>query len=129
MKLRNLLAIHAFITLAAGIKLIVEPERIPKIVGISVDQSAYLLCYLLGAAELALAFLSFHSSKLTDGKSLRLICSTFILFHAATAAVEILAFAQGTSAKIWANIALRVLIVFLFWYYGIRKPATQAAAD
>jgi hypothetical protein len=116
-----LLAIHAFITLAAGIVLIALPAYIPESVGISLHPGAYLLSYFLGAAEIALAFLSYYGRNLTDAKSLRLICLTLIVFHATTAAVEVYAFTQGTSAKIWINIAVRLTVVFLFWYYGLRK--------
>ena len=119
--LRNLLAIHAFISLAAGVVLIALPAYIPKSVGISLPPGAYLLSYFLGAAEIALAFLSYYSRNVTDVKNLRLICLTLIVFHATTAAVEVYAFSQGTSANIWINIAVRLAVVFLFWYYGLRK--------
>jgi hypothetical protein len=119
--LRNLLAIHAFISLAAGVVLIALPAYIPKSVGISLPPGAYLLSYFLGAAEIALAFLSYYSRNVTDVKSLRLICLTLIVFHATTAAVEVYAFTQGITAKIWINIAVRLAVVFLFWFYGLRR--------
>jgi uncharacterized BrkB/YihY/UPF0761 family membrane protein len=124
--LHRLLIVHAFITFAAGMVLIVAPEQIPKAVDIRIDRSAYLVCYLLGSAELALAFLSYYSRRLTDLKSLRLVCVTFIVFHAATAAVEIYALLQEGSVKIWGNVALRVIIILLFWYYGIRQPTGRS---
>src|SRR5215217_4552308 len=128
MNLARLLIIHAIITFAAGVVLIVAPERIPQAVNIRMEPQAFLLCYLLGSAELALAFLSFYSRTLTDVKSLRLISITFIVFHAVTAAVEVYATTQGVSVKLWGNVALRVVISFLFWYYGVRQLSKQAAA-
>lgn len=125
MTLAKLFVIHALVTFAAGVVLIAAPEKIPETVGIQIKQSAYLLCYLLGSAELALAFLSYYSRTLTDAKSLRLIARTFILFHAATAAVEVYAFTQGSSAAIWGNVALRIVIIVLFWYYGVRQITKQ----
>ena len=69
------------------------------------------MSYLLGAAELSLAYLSYHAWGLTDAKSLRLICLAFIVLHAATAMVELLALAQSAQTALWANVAL----VWLFW--------------
>jgi hypothetical protein len=127
--LHRLLIVHAFITFAAGVVLIVAPAQIPKAVDIHIERSAYLVCYLLGSAELALAFLSYYSRRLTDLKGLRLICVTFIVFHAATAAVEIYAWLQGGSVKIWGNVALRVVIILLFWYYGIRQTTERGPTN
>lgn len=124
MTLFSLLLVHAIITFVAGVVLIVAPTVIPDTLGIQVQPSAYLLCYLLGAAEIALAFLSFMARSLRDGSALRLVALTFIVFHLATGAVEVLAFAQGVDAKIWGNIALRLLISLLFFYQGIYKTPT-----
>jgi hypothetical protein len=108
----------------AGTVLIVAPELIPGAVGISIDQSAYLVCYLLGAAEIAIAFLSYYAKNLSDPPALRLIALTFVIFHAVTAIVEVFAFMQGLSSAIWSNVALRVVAVILFTYYGLR-PASK----
>ena len=121
MNLTKLLIIHAIATLAAGIALIVTPDLIPSAVDIHIDPSAYLVCYLLGTSELAIAFLSYYSKELKDTKALRLVSLTFIVFHASTAIVEVYAFTQGLSAAIWGNVALRVLVAILFTYYGLYK--------
>jgi hypothetical protein len=125
MNITRLLVLHAIITVAAGVVLIIAPAQIPKTVNIHLDRSAYLLSYFLGSAELAFAFLSYYGSKLTDVKSLRLVSLTFIVFHAATAAVEVYAFMQGASIRLWGNVALRVVIAVLFWYYGVFKTAKR----
>jgi hypothetical protein len=123
LNLKRLFVIHALVTFVAGAVLIVAPELIPAAVGISIDPSAYLVCYLLGAAEIAVAFLSYYAKNLTDPPGLRLITLTFVVFHAVTAIVEIFAFMQGLSAAIWSNVALRVVAVILFTYYGLRQPS------
>lgn len=125
MNLNRLFIIHAIVTFAAGVVLIAAPEKIPNTVGIHIDQQAYFLCYLLGSAELALAFLSYFSRTLTEYKSLRLISFTFIAFHFSTAAVELYAFTQGASVKLFVNMALRIIIAVLFLYYGVLKTAKQ----
>ena len=121
MSLRALLLIHAAITLAAAIVLVAAPPLIPSTVGIALSSDAYLLCYLLGAAELAVAYLSFAGSRIAEPNALRLIVSTIVVFHLATAAVELYAFTRGVSGRILANVALRVIIVLLFTYHSRSK--------
>jgi multisubunit Na+/H+ antiporter MnhC subunit len=125
MTLRRLLIIHALPTFAAGLVLILAPSLIPSVIGISISPNAYLVCYLLGAAELAIAFLSFFAKDLHDRQSLRLIALTFIIFHLATALVEIYAYAQGIHAAVWANVALRVIVAALFYHFGLRKAPKE----
>jgi hypothetical protein len=122
--LKALLIIHGLITLAATVVLIIAPNVIPGTVDIDISSKEYLLCYFLGAAELCIAFLSFFASKIEDKKALRLISSTFIVFHLATGTLETFALSQGTSSKILFNILLRIIITALFWYYGIHKTKT-----
>jgi hypothetical protein len=112
--MRLLLLIHAILTIAAGMVLIIAPAQIPSSVDINVAREQYLICYLLGAAELAIGYLSFTARKLTDAKSLRVIALTFIIFHVATAAVELLAITQGASSMLWANIVVRLIVAALF---------------
>jgi len=125
MNINKLLIIHAIITLAAGIVLIAAPTLIPATVNIKIAPNEYLLCYFLGAAEIAMAYLSFFSSKIKEPGTLRLISSTFIIFHLVTGMVELYAFLQGVSPKILLNIILRILIVVLFIYYGYYKTPKQ----
>ncbi len=61
MNLKILLLIHAIITLAAGIVLVVAPTIIPQTVNIKIAPDEYLLCYFLAAAEFGIAYLSFFS--------------------------------------------------------------------
>ena len=123
MVLRKLLIAHAIVTFAAAMTLIVTPEFIPKTVGIQLDPDAYLLSYFLGAAELSIAYLSFFAARLKDVNALKLICTSFIVFHLSTAAVEVYAFTQGVSAVIWGNVVLRLLISVLFVRFGLQKTA------
>ncbi len=126
MNLSKLFIIHAIITFTAGIVLIVAPVVIPATVEISINDNQYLLCYLLAASELALAFLSFESRKIKDLRSLRLISLSFIIFHLSTALLEIYVLAQGGSVKLIGNIILRVIVSSLFFYYGRAKLAKES---
>ena len=120
MNLTRFLILHAIVTFAAGVVLIVAPGAIPGTVDIPVNHQTNLLCYFLGVGEISLAVLSYFGRKLSDGQALQLICLTFIVFHLLTALVEIYAFIQGGSAKIWANVILRLLVTGLFIYYGLK---------
>ena len=119
--LKLLFAVHAGLTFAAGIVLIVAPEMIPGAVGIRLEPGAYLVCYLLAAAELSLAVLSWGARRFSDAKALRVIVLAFIVFHAASGVLEIRAFFEGVSANVWGNIVVRAAIVFLFAYFGLYK--------
>ena len=119
--LRILFAAHAVLTFAAGVVLIVAPKLIPSAVGIQIEPSAYLICYLLAAAELSIAFLSWSGRKISDARPLRVIAWTFIAFHAASGFLEIYAYVEGVSAAVLGNVAFRAVAVFLFAYYGIYK--------
>jgi hypothetical protein len=121
MNLHRLLTLHALITFAAGVVLIAAPGLIPGAVGVRVPSDAYLVCYLLGAAELAVAFLSFAGRNLRQSEGVRLVTWTMIVFHGCTAAVEVYAFARGVHAGIWVNVALRAAVIALFVRYGLRQ--------
>ncbi|MDP4512025.1 hypothetical protein [Nonomuraea turcica] len=121
MNLRILLTLHGLVTLAAGVVLIAAPGLVPSAVGIRIPADAYLVCYLLGAAELAVAFLSFAGRTLRQPDGLRLVAWTMIVFHGCTAAVEAYAFTRGVHAAIWANVALRLAVIALFTHYGLRQ--------
>ncbi|WP_433416256.1 hypothetical protein ACQP1V_39770 [Microtetraspora malaysiensis] len=121
MNLRILLTLHGLVTLAAGVVLVVAPGLVPSAVGIRIPADAYLVCYLLGAAELAVAFLSFAGRTLRHPEGTRLAAQTLIVFHGCTAAVEAYAFTRGLHAAIWANVALRMAVIALFTHYGLRR--------
>jgi hypothetical protein len=122
--LRVLFAVHAVITGAAGAVLVFAPEAIPRIVGIEIAPSSYLVCYLLAAAEFCIAVLSWGARALTDRNALRTTVIAFIVLHATSGSLEVKAFLAGVSGAIWGNVAARALAVTLFAYYGLR-PARQ----
>jgi multisubunit Na+/H+ antiporter MnhC subunit len=58
MILRVLLVVHAVITFAAGVVLVVVPAAIPNVIGIQLASDSFIICYLLAAAEVGIAYLS-----------------------------------------------------------------------
>lgn len=120
-RLSILLTIHSVLTLAAAIVLIVYPAAIPGTVGITINRNQYLICYLLGACELGLAFLSFAARSWQDVKAIRGLCLSFVVMHISTAIVEVYAFADGLSGAILVNVTLRLIVSVLFLYLGVLK--------
>ncbi len=125
MILKRLFILHAIVTLAAAVLLVLKPVVIPHTVGISIQPGQYLLCYLLAGMEAGAAALSFLSSHLADRSALRAISLSFIVMHAATAVLEVLAFAEGVRAGVLANVALRIVMVLLFARNGLYKMPYQ----
>jgi hypothetical protein len=126
MTLRLLFTVHAILTVAAGLVLVIAPGAIPRTVGIIVPPAAFLVCYLLAAAELCIGVISWGARKLADTQAIRLIATSFIVFHGASALLEIRAFRAGVNSLIWANVVVRLVVVALFSYYGLVRPEGMA---
>jgi hypothetical protein len=124
---RILLLAHAVITAAAGVVLLTVPDAIPRVVGVSIPGEAFLLCYLLAAAEFGLSWLSLWGARSTDRSIVRGVILTCVAFHAASGAVEVLALLRGVSPTLWLNVAARVIVVVLFIYF-LPKLASKADA-
>lgn len=113
--LRLLLIIHGLVTLAAGVVLVALPAVIPAMVSIVIQHDAFLLCYFLAAAELAIAALSLGAVRLADRAALRLVVGVIVLLHLTTAILEI-AYLSYTAASplLVANIVVRIIVAALF---------------
>ncbi len=122
MTLRILLVIHAVITFAAGIVLVAAPGAIPGTLGIALSPGSFLICYLLAGAEFAIAFLSAFGVRCEGVGARHAVIGTLIVFHGSTAALELAALAQGLDARLWGNVALRLLVIALFAWFGLLRP-------
>ena len=122
MALNRLLLLQAVITFLSFLAFVGTPATIPASFGIPVGPKQYILSYLLGANELALTYLSLAARKLNDPPARRAIVTFFIVFHAAVGLFGLYSVWQGASMSLLGNVALRVLIVGLFYYYGLLKP-------
>ena len=87
--LRAVFVVHGLITLAGAVVLTAFPTVIPSAVGITVTRQEYLLVYLVAAAELAVAVLSFGATRLTDPAALRLVVTTFVVLHGASGILDL----------------------------------------
>jgi hypothetical protein len=113
--LRAVFVVHGFITLAGAVVLTVFPTAIPSVVGIRLERPQYLLVYLVGAAELAVAVLSFGAARLTDRGALWLIVLTFVVLHGFSGILDIayMAVTHVNGAMI-ANTVARFAVVTVF---------------
>jgi len=125
--IRILFLAHGFVTAAAGIVLIAAPALIPSAVSIVLPPAAILLPYLLGAVELGVAVISLGAARLRDPAAIRLIAVGFAALHAVSAAVEVLALAQGADPLLWGNVAVRVIATILFVVVAVRSGAAHRA--
>ncbi len=125
--LRAVFAIHGVITLAGAVVLTVFPTAIPSAVGIDITRTEYLLVYLVAAAELAVAVLSFGAIRITDWAALRLIVTTLVVLHATSGILDIAYMAlTQPSPRMTANTVLRfaVVAVFLIVWWAARRHQT-----
>jgi hypothetical protein len=113
--LRAVFVVHGLITLAGAIVLTVFPTAIPSVVGIRLERPEYLLVYLVGAAELAAAVLSFGAARLTDRAALWLIVLTFVVLHGFSGILDIVYMAvTDVNGAMIANTVARFVVVLVF---------------
>jgi len=101
--------VHGAITLAGAVVLVVFPTAIPSAVGITITRPDYLLVYLVAAAELAFAVLSFGAIRITDWAALRLIVTTLVVLHAASGILDIvyMALTEANATSSTASVRAR----------------------
>ncbi|OBF26300.1 hypothetical protein A5724_31740 [Mycobacterium sp. ACS1612] len=113
--LRVVFALHGLITLAGAIVLMVFPTAIPAMAGITITRGEYLLVYLVAAAELAVAVLSFGAVRITDWAAATLIVTTLVVLHATSGILDIvyMALTEPNATMSW-NTGLRFVVVAVF---------------
>src|ERR1700754_2217456 len=113
--LRAVFVVHGLITLAGAVVLMVFPTAIPSVVGIDVQRPEYLLVYLVGAAEFAVAVLSFGAARLTDPAALGLVVTTFVALHGVSGILDVVYMGMTeVNGTIIANTVARFVVVAVF---------------
>ena len=113
--LRAVFVVHGLITLAGAVVLTVFPTAIPSAVGIKLERADYLLVYLVAAAELAVAVLSFGAARLTDRRALGLIVTTLVVLHLASGILNLVYMGlTGVNGTMIALTVLRFTVVVVF---------------
>ena len=129
--LRAVFVVHGLITLAGAAVLMVFPTAIPSAVGITLERPDYLLVYLVAAAELAVAVLSFGAARLTDPDALRLIVATLVVLHLTSGILDLVYMGiTQVNATMIANSVLRftVVVVFLVVWRSARAHQTYGTS-
>jgi len=129
--LRAVFALHGLITLAGAVVLTAFPQAIPSMVGITLTRPDYLLVYLVAAAELAVAVLSFGAIRVTDWAALGLIVTTLVVLHATSGVLNILYMAlTQANATMISNTVLRfaVVVVLLAVWRAARRHQTPGTS-
>jgi hypothetical protein len=125
--LRAVFFVHGLITLAGAVVLTAFPTAIPSAVGITITRPDFLLVYLVAAAELAVAVLSFGATRIIDWAALRLIVTTLVVLHSASGVLDIVYMAlTEPNATMISNTVLRfaVVAVFLIAWWAARRHQT-----
>jgi hypothetical protein len=125
--LRAVFFVHGLITLAGAVVLTAFPTAIPSAVGITITRPDFLLVYLVAAAELAVAVLSFGATRIIDWAALRLIVTTLVALHSASGILDIVYMAlTEPNATMVSNTVLRfaVVAVFLIAWWAARRHQT-----
>jgi hypothetical protein len=113
--LRAVFVVHGLITLAGAAVLTVFPTAIPSMVGITLERDDYLLVYLVAAAELAVAVLSFGAARLTDREALRLIVTTLVVLHLTSGILDMVYMGlTRVDGTLIGNTVLRFTVVVVF---------------
>jgi hypothetical protein len=127
--LRTVLLIHGAITLAGAVLMMAYPKAIPAAVGIDLRPDDYLLVYLVAAAELAAAVLSFGAVRLADRSALLLVVATFVVLHGASGLLNVLYASQiGWRTVLVVNTGARfaaVAVLLFAWRSGTRGRTHQ----
>jgi hypothetical protein len=125
--LRAVLVVHGLITLAGAVVLVAFPTAIPSMVGIALQREDYLLVYLVAAAELAVAVLSFGAARLSDPQALRLIVATFVVLHLTSGILDIvyMGVTQANSTMIGNTVLRFTVVVVLLAVWRHQIPGTN----
>ena len=128
-RLNLLLSAHAAITFVATWVLVLFPSVIPALVGVTLTENQYLICYLLAAFELCMAYLSWQSRRINDPHALSLVVKTIILLHGSSAVLELDVALQTMSLALMVNIVARLIVCGVFYCFGLRVLRLRGGAE
>ena len=128
-RLNLLLSAHAAITFVATWVLVLFPSVIPALVGVTLTENQYLICYLLAAFELCMAYLSWQSRRINDPHALSVVVKAIILLHGSSAVLELYVALQTMNLALIANIVARIIVCFVFYGFGLRVLRLRCGAE
>ena len=118
-KLSLLFFINGIFNALGGVLLFFFSDKLAY--GLNISQSANFLWYLLGAASITLAVISFYAAYLREGASIRAVRISLMTFHGLSALVSMWVATNGMSSLIWINATIHIIFFVLFWYFGLKN--------
>jgi hypothetical protein len=121
-KLRNLLMAGAVVTLIFGLSLVVIPDLLLSLYGITVNDAGILIARLFGAAFLGFTVLNWSARRAADSEVLRGIVLANLMMDAVGFVVTLLGQLAGLSNALgWSCVALYLLFALGFAYFQFVK--------
>jgi len=122
MKLGNLLMAGAVVTLLFGLALVLVPETLLSLYGITVEAAGILLARLFGAAFLGYTVLNWSARNAADSEVLRGIVLANLIMDVIGFGVTLLGqLARVANALGWSSVALYLLFALGFAYFQFVK--------
>jgi len=116
-KISLLFFINGIFNALGGVLLFLFSDKLAY--GLNISQSANFLWYLLGAASITLAVISFYGVYLKERVSIQAIRISLMTFHGLSALVSVWAITNGMSSLIWINATIHIIFFALFYYFGL----------
>ncbi len=125
MTLKNLLVVNAVIALFFGLALILSPDRLLLVFGITLSEAGLLIGRLLGAAILGNAALMWLARDCEESEARRVI----VLALAIGFAIGVIVAVQGQLSGVvnsagWAIVAIYLLALLGYGYFRFARADT-----
>jgi hypothetical protein len=121
--LRVVLLIQGVVSLIGAVVMAAAPRALPAAVGIIIGRGDYLLPYLLAAAELTVAVLSFGVLRLSDADAVRLIVAAFVVLHLVSAVLTLVyGMLVGAIGTVSPGIVARFVVAAALWVGWLQSP-------
>ncbi len=125
MTLKNLLVVNAIVALFFGLALILSPDRLLLVFGITLSEAGLLIGRLLGAAILGNAALMWLARDCEESEARRVI----VLALAIGFAIGVIVAVQGQLSGVvnsagWAIVAIYLLALLGYGYFRFARADT-----
>src|SRR5690349_12637083 len=120
--LRVVLLIQGVVSLIGAVVMAAAPRALPAAVGITIGRGDYLLPYLLAAAELTVAVLSFGVLRLY-ADAVRLIVAAFVVLHLVSGVLTLVyGMLVGAIGTVSPGIVARFVVAAALWVGWLQSP-------
>jgi hypothetical protein len=125
MSFRTMMVIKAAACLVCGIPMLMAPELLMSLFGVTLDAGGILVARLYGAAILGNLMLTWFGRNVAASDARRAICIHLLVYDAIGCVVAILATLSGVMNVLgWSVVLLYLFIALGFGYFLLKKPST-----